>query len=191
LLALLPLLSGIFGFAAPFIPELLKIWKGRQDNQHELAMMDLRLKAAAAEHAWRMEEINANADIQEAIELHKPMQSWGVQLLDKADSSDRVGKLAFRTAFCLFVWLDWLSGMVRPTVTYLWMGLYIAVKAATFHWLITTSELRDMTIYEALKSIWYEHDYAIMTLCLSYWFGHRAAKATFGGSAMTSYRGGT
>lgn len=183
---MLAILSAVFGFAAPFLPELLKFFNRKADNAHELAMMDLRLKAAASEHAWKMEEINATADIAEAAELHKPQPSFGVQILDAAKGWE-LGRWAIIPAFYLFTVLDFLSGMVRPAITYTAFGFYVFYKIARFH--LMTQVSVDMAWTEAVAHLWDEQDYAIVTLCLSFWFGARSAQAAFGGSARTTTAG--
>ena len=60
---MLSILSAILGFAAPFLPELLKYFTRSQDNAHELAMMKLQLEAKAQEHLYRMEEINVQGTL--------------------------------------------------------------------------------------------------------------------------------
>jgi len=183
---MLAILSAVFGFIAPLLPELLRILQRRQDNAHELRLIELRLKAEAERHLWRMEEIAARADIAEAAELHRPPVSFGVQLLDAAARFGWSRALTL-PVFYLFSLLDFAAGMVRPAITYAAFGLYGAVKWAQYEMFFLLST--DMTVAEALLKIWREEDLAVLTLCLSYWFGHRAAKAAFGGSASTAWRG--
>lgn len=180
---MLAILSAVFGFAAPFLPEVLKFFTRSADNRHELAMMEMRLKHAASEHTWKMEEINAQADIAEAATLHQPAPSFGVQILDAAKGL-QLGGWAIVPAFYMFSLLDFLSGMVRPAVTYAAFGFYVFYKVARFQ--LMTSVSADMIWAESVAKLWDDQDYAIVTLCLSYWFGHRAAKAAFGGNAMGS-----
>lgn len=175
----------VFGFMAPFLPELLKYFNRKQENAHELATMDLRLKHAAAEHTWRMEEIEAKADIAEMQTLRSPQQSFGVQVLDAAKGHG-FSQWIIGPAFYLFVILDWVSGMVRPTVTYAMVAFYMAVKFALY----TSATAAGYTSTAALIGIWGEQDWAVLLLVLSYWFGQRAAKAAFGGSASTAKKGG-
>lgn len=181
---MLALLSAIFGFAAPFLPELFKIFTRRADNAHELAMMRLRMDAAAQEHIWRMEEISANADIAEAREIHRPAPSFGVQMLDAAKGHN-FGKWALVPAFYMFAMLDFLSGMVRPTVTYAAFGFYIVYKLAAYRTMSIVSDA-TFTWNEGILKLWGEQDWALLTLIISYWFGLRAYRATFGGSASTA-----
>lgn len=181
---MLSILSAILGFAAPFLPELLKYFTRSQDNAHELAMMKLQLEAKAQEHLYRMEEIDVQGDISEAVELHKPMSSFGVQLLDAARGQGLSG-LAMYPVFYLFAIMDFMSGMVRPAVTYAAFGFYMAVKWAQ----LTIAQTGGYDLSVALLQVWSQEDLAIVVLVLSYWFGQRSAKAAFGGSAMNSFRG--
>lgn len=182
---MLTIFSTVFGFLAPFLPEILKYFNHKQENAHELAIMELRLKHAAAEHTWRMEEIEARADIAEAQTIRQPQQSFGVQVLDAAKGHG-FGSWLIGPAFYLFVVLDWVSGMVRPTVTYAMVAFYMAVKVA----FVQSATAAGVSLQAALINVWGEQDWSVLVLVLSYWFGQRAAKAAFGGSASSSKKGG-
>lgn len=182
---MLAIISALFGFAAPFLPELVRFLQRRQDNAHELSMLELRIKATTQNHLWKMEELSAQADLAEVAILTKPQTSFGVQMLDAAAKCEW-GKWATVPAFYLFTVLDFVAGMVRPIITYAVFCLYCVVKWAQYHMFFLLST--DMTVAEALIKIWREEDLAVLTLCLSYWFGHRAAKAAFGGSALQAER---
>lgn len=179
---MLALISAVFGFAAPFLPELFKYLHRKADNAHELAMMDKRLAAGAAEHSWRLEEINAQADIEEARVLRQPQQSFGVEILDRAQAS--LHPALWVPVFWAFSVLDWLSGFVRPGITYFVVAGYLAYKAAMFSML--TGPRFDNEWSGAVAQLWTEQDYAVLSLVLAFWFGHRSYKAVFGGNAMSS-----
>lgn len=179
------ILTAVLGFLAPFLPEVLKFFNRKQDNLHELAMMELQMKKGSQEHLWRMEEINTNADIKEGELIHAPMNSFGVQLLDAAKGHNLSG-WALYPVFYLFSLLDFLSGLVRPGVTYAAFGFYMAVKWAQLAVAIAAA---DGSVTTGLIAVWSEEDRSIVVLVLSYWFGQRAAKGAFGGSALTAYKG--
>jgi hypothetical protein len=180
---MIEIISALLGFAAPFLPEGLKFFTRKQDNAHELAILRLQLEKGAQEHLWKMEEIGAQADIAEAKVLHKPEHSFGVQLLDAARNTGLSG-WALYPAFYLFTLVDVLAAMVRPGITYAAFGFYMSVK-----WAQLTIAQQHSTLSMALINVWDDSDRALVVLVLSYWFGHRAAKAAFGGSAMTSKAG--
>ena len=181
---MIEIVAAFFGFAAPFLPELLKYFTRKQDNIHELAMMNLQLQKGANDHLYKMEEINTQGDILEAVELHKPQSSFGVQLLDAAKGQGLSG-WALYPAFYLFCLLDFLSGMVRPAITYAAFAFYVSVKWAE----LIIAKANSSALSAALLQVWTSEDRAIVILVLSYWFGNRSAKAAFGGSAMNSSKG--
>jgi hypothetical protein len=182
---MIELLSAVFGFFAPFATEVFKFFQRKQDNEHELNMMKLQMEAKNQEHMYRMEEISATADIKEAENIHKPLHSFGVQLLDAAKNYNLNG-WALYPAFLLFVILDFVASFVRPGITYAAFAFYATVKWAQLEMAMQNNE----SWQSAVLQIWTSSDMSIVILVLSYWFGHRAAKAAFGGSANTAYKGG-
>lgn len=180
---MLAILSALLGFAGPFLPEIIKLFRQKQDNAHELAVLALQAKAAEASHLYKMEELNANADIAEMQSLRQPVQSFGVQILD---ATSNWPKLLIIPVFYMFAILDFLSGMVRPSVTYAVTGFYLMYKWALFE----QAKLVSGAWEKAAVIVWTENDFSILLLVIGYWFGNRAMKAAFGGSASTGKAGG-
>lgn len=178
---MLAIMTAVLGFLGPFLPEVLKFYSRRQDHDHEARMYELQVKAAEQAHAFRMAELEATADIKEAVMLHQPAPSFGVQLLDAAKDSGLKGWAIIPT-FYAFVFVDVVAALVRPALTYAAFGFYVAYKFACYSVLAATSS-PDATWAERIINLWSGEDFAIVTLVLSYWFGHRAAKAAFGGNA--------
>lgn len=180
---MIEIVSAIFGFAAPFLPELMKIFTRKQDNAHEILMLKLQTEKGSQEHLWRASEIELSADAAQTTMLYQQNSSFGVQILDAA-KGHQLGNWALMPAFYLFAFLDFMAGMVRPVITYSAFAFYAAVK-----WAQLTVALQANVVTVALINVWDDSDKAIVILVLSYWFGHRAAKAAFGGSASTATRG--
>lgn len=178
---MMTILSAVFGFAAPFLPELFKFFNQREDRKHELALMQIQLQAAAQQHTYKMEEINATADIAEMQTLRTPQQSFGVQVLDAASkwAETTWGKCLVTPIFYLFSILDFTAGMVRPAITLAMVAFYISFK-----WTLFKHAGGDIVM------VWGEYDWAVLNLVLAFWFGARTAKAAFGGSASTGKQGG-
>ena len=173
--------SALLGFAAPFLPEVLKHFTRKQDNEHELAVLNLQIQKGDQEHLWRLDELSVSAEIKESEVLHTPQKSFGVQLLDAAKGHSLSG-WAMYPAFYLFCLLDFVSGLVRPGITYAAFGFYMTVKWAE----LAIARTHNSALSSAILQVWGGEDRAIVILVLSYWFGHRSAKQAFGGSAMTS-----
>ncbi len=180
---MLAILSALFGFVSQFLPAILSLLQRRQDNSHELSMYRLRLQSAANEHLYKMEEMNARADIEEAKVIHSPAPSFGVQMLDAAKGSG-FGVWATVPAFYLFTLLDFISGMVRPGVTFAIVGLYMVCKYA--QWVLLTGPKYEAPGWEAVTQLWTETDTQVLFMCLGFWFGQRMYKAVFGGSASST-----
>jgi hypothetical protein len=180
---MMQILSALFGFAAPFLPELFKYLQRKQDAKHEIDILSLQMQKSAAEAAWRLEEISAQADVAEATALHMPQQSFGIQILDAGTKWTSKGWIL--PVFYLFAILDFVAGMVRPGITYAAFGFYAFVKYSQIELAMATAGSLTM----AALQVWGDADQAIVVMVLSYWFGHRAAKAAFGGSASTTTRG--
>lgn len=185
---MLELFSALLGFAAPFLPECVKYFQRKQDNAHELDMLRLQIEKGAQEHLWRAEEIRiageVKADENESKSIYSSAPSFGVQLLDAAKGYN-LSPWVLYPAFLLFALVDVLAAMVRPGITYAAFGFYMAVKWAE----LSIARANASGLSAALLNVWSQEDRAIVILVLSYWFGHRASKAAFGGSAMTSKAG--
>jgi hypothetical protein len=184
---MLPVFTTIFGFFAPFLPEVLKYFNTKQANEHELAILSLQREAAKDQHLYKMSEIEATADIQEAASIRQPQVSFGVQLLDAAKDK-QMGKWALAPAFYMFTILDFVAGMTRPGITWACFGLYAAAKLAMLGVGLDLAT-DSITVKQAIINSWGEYDQAMLQLVLSYWFGQRAAKAAFGGNASNNSAG--
>lgn len=180
---MLTILSAILGFLGPFLPEIIKLYREKQDNAHELAVLALQAESSKQDHLYKMEEIGIVADIAEMRVLHQPTQSFGVQILDAAKDWP---KIVVVPVFYMFAFLDFISGFVRPGVTYAVVGFYLFYKWALF----SVAKLDHDTWQLAIQTIWTENDLGILFLVLGFYFGSRTVKSTFGGSASTGKAGG-
>ena len=152
------IVTSIIGFIGGFIPDILKYFKQKQDNAHEIEILKLQMEAQKQLHTERLEEINAQADISESKALYESAktQLTGVGWADAA--------------------LALLNGTVRPVVAYLFVGLYCVVKLAQVYSMTTAS---GTTILDAVKYTYTELDMSMLVLVLSYYFGARMASKVF------------
>mgnify|MGYP006969554431 CR=1 FL=1 len=72
--------------------------------------------------------------------------------------------------------------MVRPAVTYAIVGFYMVVKLARFR-LMESVVSDDTRWFELVARVWDEHDFAVLTLVIGFWFGNRIAQRAFGWEA--------
>lgn len=173
----------VIGFLAPFIPEAIKFVTQGRDLRHEKEMTELRMKAGAQESTWRIAEANARADADVEVAIRQPQQSFGIQLLDKAAA------LGWHPAwlmpmFYLFGLMDFLSGMVRSTITYLTLGAYLFYKYCLYE--LLTSERFANSMASAGVQLWTPNDWELLFMVFAYWLGDRTRKAAFGGAARSN-----
>ncbi|MBH3384702.1 hypothetical protein I5S53_12095 [Pseudomonas juntendi] len=165
---MIAMISALFGFLGPFVPKVFDYFQAKQDHQQEIELMRLRMESAASEHLWRLEEINAQADIAEAVAVHKPEESYA----DKLISSVGGGALpAWVRAYVALigVHVDFVIRMCRPLITYLMVGFYMFYKVAVFRAL----EASGMSGSDAFLESWAEFDQAMLAAVISFWFGGR------------------
>jgi len=156
-------ISGIAGFAMPFVGDVVGYFKKKSDNQHELAMMEMNGKLAKEEAAYRLEETVEKTSSSDFQAAHKPQISFGVQVLDKLADLSWSPWISAPIVY-LFSLLDFLIGFVRPGVTYALIGLYVATKWAVF---IKTGNVHD---------VWRAEDMILLEMTLGFWFGYRTRK---------------
>lgn len=104
---MIEVIGALLGFLGGIVPDMFGLWREKRDREHELAMLTFQMKHANAEHAWRMEEIGATADVAES-------------------------KALYRTFATGIRWVDALNGTVRPTLAYAFFGLYLFVKVSLY-----------------------------------------------------------
>ena len=156
---MIALLGSVLGFVGGFIPDILKYFKSKQDNAHEIEILKLQMEAQKQLHTERLEEINVQADIEESKALYE---------------SSRIEKSGVGWADAI---LNLYNGSVRPSITYLFTGLYCTVKLAQVYSMVHGSGTGWL---DAVKYTYTENDMACLMLTLCYWFGQRAAGKAFG-----------
>lgn len=164
---MLSIIGTLIGLIGSFIPEVLKYLKVKEDHKHELAVLQIQAEMAKAEHLYRLEEIEAKADIasEKAIYSAAELKYTGVRWVD--------GLLAV------------YSGTVRPTITYLFMGLYMFVK---YSQLRTLASETTQSLIDIIWRLWNSEDMAAFMTIIGFWFGGRLLKhtmATFNVGAIT------
>jgi uncharacterized membrane protein (GlpM family) len=168
---MLSLLGTILGILTGAIPELLKFFKQKQDQKHELEILKLQMQAQAQGHTERLEEINAEADIKESEALYKyaeikPIPMIGNKVVD------------IITGLCNSL-IFLLNGLVRSVVTFCFVAFYGLIKYGQYQALMETVKETDKLspYYQSsltiLTQIWTETDHAVFSTILGHWFGQR------------------
>jgi len=177
---MLTIFTAIIGLAGGFLPELLKYFNKRLDNAHELDMFKLQVSAMEMQHRDKLEEINAEADIAESEQLHAPMQSFGVQFLDKMHDIG-VSQWMLMPMLWMYAFLDLLQGIVRPGITLAMTAFYMLVKYDQYQMLQRINDGDKW--YDVVGKLWTTDDANIFVMVLAFWFGNRMAQKAFGSKA--------
>lgn len=158
---MLTIIGTILGLLGSLMPELLKYFRLKEDHKHETEMARLQMDQLRLQGQIRLEEINAQADIEESKALYEAAEQkiTGVRWIDAIVSL--------------------YSSSVRPTVTYLFIAFYGLVKYAQYHLYAGSVDLETGVIgskWEVLKVMWNSEDTAALMTILAFWFGGRFTK---------------
>lgn len=142
----LALISPLLGVFTSVIPGVLDMFKQRQENAHEAAMVKLRMDAAAqgVDLNIKLEEAKADANEGESIRQH--------------DAAISGGKF-----------VDALRASIRPVITYVFFFLFVAIKVSALIVMLQTG----LPITVALPAIWDTETTALFGAIMGFWFGSR------------------
>ena len=107
---MLAIIGSILGLFGSLLPEILKYFTQKEDHKHEIEMGKLQMESMKLQGQIKLEELNAQADIEETKVLHTSAEQklTGVRWIDAIVSLYNMS--------------------VRPTLTYAFFALYGYVK---------------------------------------------------------------
>jgi hypothetical protein len=142
------LIGGLFGGILRLAPEVFKLFDKKNERAHELRMVEAEMEFAKIRGEIAMRQ----ADVQlQAAELDAMTQAFKEQ----SETAKNAGWF-----------ISAISALVRPTVTYLFLALYAAVKVAAY--LIAIEQGGNWK--DVLTSMWGSDDLAVFNMILSFWF---------------------
>jgi len=142
------LLGGVFGGLLRLAPEVFKIFDKKNERAHELRMVEAEMEFAKVRGEIAMRQ----ADVQlQTAELDAMTQAFKEQ----SETAKNAGWF-----------VSAISALVRPTVTYLFLALYAAVKVAAY--LIAIEQGGNWK--DVLTSMWGSDDLAVFNMIISFWF---------------------
>ena len=144
---MISLLGSLLGFGTSFLPSILDFFKQAQAHKQKLEMMKMQSELLEKKSALRLQELDKQAEIKE------------VEGLYKHDASLDGGKF-----------VNALRSSVRPVITYIFMGLFIAVEVSIIVKFMETGG--DWT--EAVNLLWADEVAGLWSAILAFWFGNRA-----------------
>jgi hypothetical protein len=142
------LLGGVFGGVLRLAPEVFKIFDKKNERAHELAMINAEMEFAKIRGEIAMRQVEATMTMAE-------MDTMAEAFKEQSRTAQAAGKF-----------VSAISALVRPTVTYAFLGLYAAVKVAAF--MIAIQQNGDWK--EVLITMWGSDDLAVFNMVISFWF---------------------
>ncbi len=145
------LLGGVFGGLLRLAPEVFKIFDRANERKHELAMLNAEMEFAKVRGEIAMRQTEA------------------VMTMAEMDTMAEAFKEQSKTAQAAGRFVAGISALVRPTITYAFVGAYFAVKTAAY--LIAVEQGGNWR--EVLVNLWNQDDVTIMFTIISFWFVSR------------------
>jgi len=142
------LLGGVFGGILRLAPEIFKIFDKKNERDHELRMVQAEMEFAKIKGEIAMRQVEAAMTMAE-------VDAIGQAFKEQSETAKNAGKF-----------VSAISALVRPTVTYAFLGLYAAVKIAAF--MIAIQQNGDWK--EVLIQMWGSDDLAVFNMVISFWF---------------------
>ena len=142
------LLGSIFGGLFRLAPEVLKFFDRKDDRKHELAMYGLQIDLEKTKGQVKIEE----------------------KYIDYGIANTEAIKSAFegqaKEAAASYKWVAALSALVRPMVTYVLFGMYVAFKIIVIaHAINSGASWLDISTKH-----WTPDDFAMLNMILTFWF---------------------
>jgi len=147
---MLSLLGSLLGFGSSFMPNVLGFFEKKQANKQELLMLEAKAKYASELSKLKLQEIDAQADIEEAKGIYAHAEA-----LAKSNQSKFIGAL---------------QASVRPVITYAFFMLFAFVKGA--YVVIAVQGGEDFL--KAILTAWDDETMALFAAVMAFWFGNRA-----------------
>jgi len=146
------LFGSIFGGLFRLAPEVLKFFDKKNERAHELSMFTLQTDLEKMRGQFKMEEKYVD---------HGVAQLDAIQEAFKEQS---------KTASSSYKWVSAASALVRPGVTYILFGLYVATKVTAIVYALSQgAHWKDV-----LPAHWDQDDFGMLNMILTFWFVGRS-----------------
>ncbi len=153
------LLGSVFGGLFRLAPEVLKFLDRKDDRKHELAMFNLQTD---------LEKVKGQVKVEEKYVDYSIVQTEAIKTAFEQQAKE---------AQASYKWVAAISALVRPSVTYILFGLYVAFKIILINYAIHS----DATWLEIAKNHWTADDFAMLNMILTFWFlGRSIEKKSYG-----------
>jgi hypothetical protein len=142
------LFGSLFGGLFRIAPEVIKVFDRKNEREHELKMLQAEMEFAKIRGEIAMRQADAQMTVAELDAMAQALKEQG------------------ETARSAGWFVAAISALVRPAITYWFVGLYSAVKIVSMLMAIDAGG----NWKEVLVSGWTKDDMAMLMLVLTFWF---------------------
>lgn len=142
------ILGSIFGGIFRLAPEVLKFWDRKDDRKHELSMYSLQIDLEKTRGQVKLDEKYIDYGIANTQAIQSAFESQA------------------KEASASYKWVAALSALVRPMVTYVLFGMYVAFKVIVILHAISSGA----NWLEIARNHWTPDDFAMLNMILTFWF---------------------
>ena len=150
---MIALLGSALGFGTSFLPQVLGFFQNKQDHKNRIEELRLKGELASLGVMHDIQKLDKQAEIAETKALYE---------FANPSSGFAAG----------------LSASVRPVITYLFFGLFLAVKAVI---LLKTMEAGG-DWKDAVPLMFDTETQALFSAIIAFWFGQRSVNKFLGAS---------
>jgi hypothetical protein len=140
--------GGVVGALARLAPEVLKHFDRKNERKHEVILGTQQLELIKVQGDTRLRGEQIQADGAQMVA--------GLEALKEAYKTQKTG----------FKFADTMSALVRPLVTYVVFGGWMAYKVGVIVQLFQ----QDVEWMLAVQSAWTNNDWAMLSGILNFWF---------------------
>ncbi len=145
--------GGTAGLLGSTLPHVVDLVKTQYERKHDLEMRRLDVEAAQSHALEEVAEATTKVVRCEAEHAEQPIAP---------PSLAPVGTCR---------WIDLISDLVRPLITYAFFGLFLAVKIVGLY---VVMHYQHAPVSSAMATIWDDNAQVTFVAVLAYWFGQRS-----------------
>jgi len=151
------LIGGVLGGVTRLFPEVLNYYNKKEDRKHELAMFDKQLESDKLKAESALAQTKAQGEVQ----------------LDIKDIEAIVEATKAQAIKSGIAWVDALSSLMRPLITFWWVIVLYSAALSAKLWLMY-QHYQDFA--SAIIAVWGADEKAIVASIVSFWFCDRSLR---------------
>lgn len=159
MIAALVALAPVLGALAGLIPAFLQYMTLKANNARDIQLKQLELQAAEKGYTFQLDLAAANADIHQQDHIYN-----------------------FANQPSGYRWVDALSVLVRPYITFITFNFWWMLKLAVFVAAVNAA----LSLQQIIPLVWTDADAGMLGSIVGFWFGNRSGSKAMQVAVATS-----